>query len=62
VNAMEVSRLAELYFSKAETSPLSRAHLEEEIACLINSCGWSSEQVFFAINYSSRYFPQEPQG
>jgi hypothetical protein len=55
---MEVSRLVELYFSRVETSSLSREELNREIAWLTEN-GWSAEQIFFSINFCSKFYPSE---
>jgi hypothetical protein len=55
---MEVSKLVELYFSRVETSSLSREDLEKEIAWLTEK-DWSAEQIFFSINYCHKFLPSE---
>jgi hypothetical protein len=55
---MEVSKLAELYLSRVETPFLSRSELDKEIAWLTGN-NWSAEQIFFSINYCSKFKPSE---
>jgi hypothetical protein len=55
---MELGKLADLYCQRVSCSSPSREKLIEELAWLTES-GWSTESIFFSINYGAKYYPSE---
>lgn len=51
-------KLVELYFEKAPSSSYSYVEIEEEIVWLLNK-GIKPEELYFYIQYLSRYYPVE---
>ncbi len=51
-------KLVELYFEKAPSSSYSYVEIEEEIVWLLNK-GVKPEELYFYIQYLSRYYPVE---
>lgn len=52
-----MEQLIELYYSKVSSSP-SREILEQDLTWLTDN-GWSSESIFFSINFAHKYYPSE---
>ena len=55
---MELMDLVQLYRDKVPSSSHSSEQLIEELTWL-TSGSWSSESIFFSINYCSQYYPEE---
>lgn len=55
---MSFDKLIKLYLDKVPNSSLSKVLLEQDLARLTDF-GWSSESIFFSINYASKYYPSE---
>lgn len=55
---MELMDLVKLYNDKVPSSSHSSEKLLEELTWL-TSGSWSSESIFFSINYCSQYYPEE---
>jgi len=55
---MKIEKLVELFKEKLPLSSTSEEELRKHIAFLLEN-GLTEEQIFFSINYASKYFPQE---
>ena len=55
---MEIEKLVELFKRKLPSSPVSEERLRKQIAFLLEY-GLTEEQIFFSINYGSKYYPRE---